>query len=405
MSSQPNSDLPFLIAGGGIGGLATAIALAMTGRKCLVLEKRAQSAEDGAGIQIGPNGVHVLRALGVAGRLASVASRPDCLQVMDGGSGQPIVQIPLGGTIAQRHGAPYWTLHRQDLHAALDSKAQAEPLITVKRSATVKRVDNGPHSVTITLEDGSSVKGAALIAADGLWSSIRSTAFGAERARYSGKRAFRAIVPINAVPNAVREATLALGNTHIWLRPGLHAVHYPVRNGRELAVVLIVSDTDQCQGWSQDISASALASMVEGLPTALQTLFSAVSRWRSWPLMKAPHLKSWTDHRIALLGDAAHPVLPFLAQGAVLALEDAVVLADCISAEPDVQMALKKYEFLRRPRTERVARASMRNGTIYQLRQPMAALRNAALKRAPPAKLLSQYDWIYGWKRALSSDG
>jgi salicylate hydroxylase len=398
-----DKELPFLIAGGGIGGLATALSLAAIGKASVVFEKRATFDEDGAGIQVGPNGVHALRRLGIADAVEALATAPHGLHIMDGLNNRRIAEVSLGEVIAARHGAPYWTLRRSDLHAALLQAARNSPAISVQMSSPVAQAANvalnavanmGP-SVCVSFDGGSIHQGAALIVAEGLWSKLKHS-FGSAPI-YSGKRAFRTVIP--TTPNM--PATLRTETT-IWLKPGLHAVHYPVRSGTEIAIVLIISHPDPRLGWGDTVEQQSLAPVIASLPEDLRSILSAANAWRSWPLMTAAPLAQWTDGRIALLGDAAHPILPFLAQGAVMALEDAVVMADCVAKHPDLEVAFKAYEKRRQARTHRVGRASERNGKIYHLARPAATVRNAVLRAMPPDTLLSRFDWIYGWRPDFS---
>jgi len=388
---------PVLIAGAGIGGLATALALSQQGHAAHVLEKRADPAEDGAGIQIGPNGVHVLRQLGVADALAPLTASPQSLHIMDGVSGRPLTSLPLGETIALRHGAPYWSAHRADLHAALLQAAQRHPLITLSLGCDVISAHSDAQRAEAILADGSRFEGRALIAADGLWSRLRETHFSAEPLKFSGKHAYRAIIPASRLPSH-----LCPSSTHIWLSPRAHAVHYPVRGGKEIALVVVLSERERISpGWGAPVPAARLHAQFPRSAPDLRALIEQPDAWRGWPLMtpSSPLTGSGARGRVALLGDAAHPILPFLAQGAVMALEDAAILAQCLSRTPDdVAGALARYAAVRAPRVQQVARASWRNGQIYHLSGPIAAARNAVLRHTPARRLLASYDWLYGWR-------
>jgi salicylate hydroxylase len=387
---------PILIAGGGIGGLATALALALRGYMSHVLERRAAFAEDGAGIQIGPNGTRILRELGIADTLRTRAGVPQAIVVHGGGAGDVLTRIPLGDWIERRHGAPYWTIHRQDLHAVLLERARSVPLINISTTARVTGFTIDGEAVTAELTGGRTLTGAALIGADGLWSSVRRALAPHVVPRFSGKSAVRAVVD-------ARQSAAALDKdcTHIWLRPGAHIVHYPVRQGREIAIVVILDDTEASEGWSTGVTPSWLGPRIAGFPKDVRDLISAAQTWRKWSLFVDGAPRTWSRGPVTLLGDAAHPVLPFLAQGGVLALEDAVTLAACIDTAPHAIAAMKAYERQRKARAQRVARASLRNGRIYQLDGLAARARDAALKTLPPGRLMASYDWLYG-HRAVS---
>ena len=393
MSQAPDRDT-VLIAGGGIGGLAVAVALARKGIPSCVFERRAEFSEEGAGIQIGPNGTRVLQDIGVAGALSGLAAVPDGLQVRDAISAHGLARLPFGSWIAERHGAPYWTAHRRDLHGALLATARQERLVTLQTGAAVESAEQDPAGVTATLATGERLEGAVLIAADGLWSPLREKVFEGAAPRPAGKSAYRTVVPAAALPDG-----LAHNDVHIWLTEGAHVVHYPVRGGSEHAFVVIFDEPNATSGWSAPVEPAFVRARAHRLSPSLRVLLEAGEAWRMWSLHELLMPRAWVKGRIALLGDAAHPVLPFLAQGAVLALEDATVLANELAAAgSSPSSGLQRYEDKRRARALRVQAASRRNGRIYHLGGFMASARNRVLASAPPAMLMRQYDWLYGWR-------
>lgn len=387
------SDNTVLIAGGGIGGLATALALAKHGISSRLLERRAEFSEEGAGIQIGPNGARILQDIGALARLTETAAKPDALQVRDAMNAHEIAHLPLGNWIAERHGAPYLTAHRQDLHAALLQAARASPLIALEKGAAVEGASQSPSGVSVKLAGGRELEGAILIGADGLWSALRSSAFEDGKPKPAGKSAYRTVVPVSQLPRG-----LTVNDVHIWLTEGAHVVHYPVRAGTEHAFVIIYDDPHAATGWSTPVEAAFVRARAHRLSPSLRVLLEAGQSWRMWSLHELPMPRSLVKGRFALLGDAAHPVLPFLAQGAVLALEDAAVLAQEIAgADGSPSAALERYQDRRRPRALRVQAASRRNGRIYHLGGMLASARDKVLAKAPPALVMRQYDWLYGW--------
>jgi salicylate hydroxylase len=385
---------PVLIAGGGIGGLATALALARRGIASHVMERRETFQEEGAGIQIGPNGTRILKDLGVADALQPLVGVPEAISVRDGRTGARLARLPLGQWIATRHGAPYWVAHRKDLHGALVDAVRNEPLIAVSLGFEVSEIAADAGQVAVAAENGDAWAGKALIAADGIWSGLRTKLISRSALRFSGKSAARTVIALDELP-----AELQQNETTIWLFPDAHVVHYPISGGAELAVIVVLGDQHDSTDWSAPVPPTWIQNNMPECAEPLQTLILAARSWKRWALQTMPALACWTRGPIALLGDAAHPVLPFFAAGAVMALEDAVVVADALAANPaNASAALKIYERARRGRIARVTGSSERNGRIYHLSGAAAAARNYVLRRSPSERLMTRYDWLYGWR-------
>jgi salicylate hydroxylase len=386
---------PVLIAGGGIGGLAAALALAQADRRSRVFEKRSGHDEEGAGIQIGPNGTRLLKRLGLEADLETAIAVPAHIAVMDGMTGRELTRLPLGDWIDRRHGAPYWVLHRADLHRALAKAVARQPLITLQYGREALSTTSQAASAQLAFADGSSESGAAVIVADGLWSRLRRAVFASPKLEFTGKSAMRAVIAGASVPPGIQTDV-----TYVWLRPGAHIVHYPVRGGREIAIVAVFDDATGAQTWASDVAAGTVTQRARGFPALLHDLLEAPRQWRKWSLYRQPASGPWCNNRIALLGDAAHPILPFLAQGGVMALEDAAALGSRLGPAPDagVAEALSAYERDRRARAQAVVAASTRNGWIYHLDGPARMARDAVLAFSPPERLMAGYDWLYGWK-------
>lgn len=384
-----------LIAGGGIGGLATALALAKQRIPSVVLERRLIFGEDGAGIQIGPNGTRILERIGAAAHLRARAITPNALRILDAAKAREIATFPLGRWIAERHGAPYWVVHRRDLHVALLTAAEREPLITLRMGFEAATVEDERGAVRITSEDGAeTVQGRAAVVADGAWSSLRLRAFGGGLADFTGKTAARTVIPIDAMPEALHRQEV-----HLWLGANVHVVHYPVSAGHAVALVAIFDDARIANDWSTLRNREWMMRRAQGFAPLLRDLLARPDEWRSWPLLALKKQPPFASGRKALLGDAAHPILPFLAQGGVMALEDAVVLADELAQSPDdPAAAFRAYETARRARVRRVAAASRANGRIYHLAGPLAAARNFALAHVPGERFMRRFDWLYGWR-------
>jgi 3-hydroxybenzoate 6-monooxygenase len=382
-----------LIAGGGIGGLAAAIALGRGGIETSVLERSSFTEETGAGIQLGPNATRALATLGVLDAIEPLAFGPEAICIHDGPSGRRLQSVLLGKSAEERYGAPYLTLHRADLHAGLRAVAQDLTTVELRPSFAVTAIETRDGEVVAKDAAGSEAKGGSLIGADGLWSTVRSLVAPEASLRYTGATAWRALVPRTGLPSPFDAPVVGL-----WLGPRAHLVHYPVRGGDELNVVAVAEGGVGSQGWNQAGDASALKLPFDRWAKDARSLLEQAAGWSGWSLYRlAPPLRRWSAGAIGLLGDAAHPVLPFLAQGAALAIEDALALAACMAACPgDPSPAFLRYEALRRPRTGRVQRLSRRFGRIYHLGAPMRFARNLVLERRNEAEALKSFDWLYG---------
>lgn len=367
------SRTPILIVGAGIAGLATALALARRSIPCRVVERRPGPTPEGAGVQIGPNGTRLLRDLGLIDALAPFAEAPHAIEVRNGQNGGVLTRMPLGRWINDRHGSPYWVAHRADLvHVLLEATQRAGVPVAFD---CVDTDTAGPR-----------------IGADGLWSQTRArVAPPSDDVRFTGRVALRGLVPAAQVDACWREVV------SVWLLPRAHVVAYPIRRGRDLNVVVILPGRFTTETWSTTISRAEVASRTSTFSYDLRCLLTTVPSWREWPIMVRPVLTSYVRGTTALVGDAAHPMVPFLAQGAVMALEDAVALAEAAARTPDdLVQAFQRYDAVRRPRAEQVVAAAASNGTIYHLTGLPALARDLALIAAPASRLMARYDWLYG---------
>jgi salicylate hydroxylase len=386
-----------LIAGGGIGGLAAAIELARRGITCQILERSNFAEETGAGIQLGPNATRSLQALGTLDAIEPLGFRPEAIVIYDGVSGDRLTSVPLGRAIEERFGAPYLTLRRADLHAALRAALAGLAGTTLRTGFELTAIDaEANNGVVSRAKDGSEAKGACLIGADGLWSGLRTIISPAASLRFAGATAWRAQLQRGTLPAPFAEPVVGL-----WLGPRTHLVHYPVGGGDDLNVVAVTeggvtADGASRQGWSQSGSTSDVIASFARWTKPAKDLLERVEGWRGWSLYRLTGLKNWSAGPLTLLGDAAHPVLPYLAQGAALAIEDAVTLAACLAEGPsDPASAFRRYEELRRPRAARVQRAARRFGFLYHLGSPWAEARNLILARRREANALRRFDWLY----------
>lgn len=384
-----------VIVGGGIGGLAAAITLAQIGVDVRVCERCGGFSEEGAGIQIGPSGSRIIQALGAAQFLKGKVTIPDQLIAYDGASGRELAHFPLGSWITERHGSPYWTAHRHDLHLALRRRAENDPRITLSHTTEIVSYTDEPDGISAIGTKGEVLGASLLVAADGLWSALRSRISASKVSpKPLGKTAFRSITTAENLP-----AGFMANAVHIWLSPGAHAVHYPVDGGRSCALVVITDHPKSMEGWDLPATADTVREKIKSFAPSLQSLIANADQWQQWSLYHMATLPRWTSGRAALLGDAAHPMLPFLAQGAVIALEDAATLSANISASKENFVhALHEYELCRRPRVTKVVETSHRNGRIYHMNGPAALARNAIMKLRSPERVMASFDWLYSWK-------
>lgn len=382
-----------VIAGGGIGGLAAALACGRSGHRVHLVEQAAQFGEVGAGVQLGPNVGRVLESWGLTDALSAVAAMPQALQVRSATTAALLGTLPLGQAMVQRYGAPYRTIARADLHGLLLKAVQALPDVTLQLGAAVTPVDQDPRGVTLRTSLGQLLRTPLLVGADGVWSRIRGSVVQDGKPRVTGHLAFRAMVPQASLPAALRSDVVTA-----WMGPRFHAVQYPVQRGEWLNVVVIVQG--QVYGdpshWDHSANPDELRRHLSGAARPLMDLVNAVPAWRLWALSDRPPMQGAAEHakgRIALLGDAAHPMRPYLAQGAGMAIEDAAALAQSLAEDADIPAALQRYAQVRWQRNARVQARAVRNGEIFHLEGLMAAGRNTAL-RLLGANLLD-VPWLY----------
>jgi salicylate hydroxylase len=386
-----------IIAGAGIGGLTAALALVRQGYRVVVLEAARALAEIGAGIQLSPNATRVLQTLGVTDRLRGHAVAPQAISVLAARSAREIVRIPLGPAAERRYDAPYWVVHRADLQNVLLEALEGSTDFTLRLGFTVRDVKADDDSVAVGGKTLSGVlvqeRGAALIGADGLWSTVRTRLWPGAIPRFRDRIAWRATVDASRVAAPWREPV-----TRLWLGRKAHLVHYAVRARAAVNLVAITQGDAKIAGWNGQGSADALAQHFARWAEPARELLATVDDWQTWSLYDLPPLPEWGRGAVTLLGDAAHAMLPFLAQGGAMAIEDAAVLARCVASADAIAPALRAYEAERQARTQRASQAAAQNGTIYHLGGPMAAARNLVMRSRGGDRLLQSYDWLYGWQ-------
>jgi salicylate hydroxylase len=385
-----------LIAGGGIGGLAAALACSRAGCDVRLYERAPVFSEVGAGIQMGPNVVRVLQAWDLEAALQAVAAFPDRLQVRHALSGAELGVLRLGQATVQRYGAPYATIHRADLHQLLLGALRARESVWLHSGRTVEHYRETADAVSLRLDSGPEVEGDVLIGADGLWSRVRSQLVADGAPRVAGHLAYRAMVPQGRLPAALRSQQVTA-----WLGPRLHVVQYPVRRGEWLNIVAIVHGHVQggLEDWDHGANAADLQTHLAHACSPLRALIEAVPDWRLWVLCDRPPVSAagqMARGRVALLGDAAHPMRPYLAQGAGMAIEDAAELARQLAQVDgvlDVPTLLQRYALNRWQRCARVQARSIRNGEIFHLEGPMAWARDTSLRLL--GERLLDVPWLY----------
>ena len=389
-------NLKVAIAGGGIGGLAAALALSKSGQQVELFEKAAAFSEVGAGIQLGPNATRLLQAWGLTDGLLACSFSPQRLQVKNAVSGRVLGELKLGSAMAARYNAPYVTLHRADLHGLL--------LQAVQQQAIVVRSDSAVQSFqqtadTVALQTSHGVQDTdMLVAADGLWSSTRALLLNDGLPRRTGHLAYRALIQQAALPERLRSQ-----NVTAWLGPNMHAVQYPVRSGEWLNVVVFVHGNvpSDFQNWNHSASAAELKGALQGSCAVLQDLLQAVPGWRLWVMHDRPPMQGaqqMAQGRVALLGDAAHPMRPYLAQGAGMAIEDAAELGIALkgATRQNAPAALHHYAANRWQRNARVQARALRNGQIFHATGLVRWGRDVAIKLM--GERLLDIPWLYGYR-------
>ncbi len=389
--------LPFLVSGGGIGGLAAALSLARNGHAVRVFEQSSEFKEIGAGIQLGPNVFRMFEVLGLTDAIKGLAAFPENLVMMDALTGEEITRVPVGGKAfsARFGGYPYAVIHRADMHQVYLEACQAEKGIELSVSRKVLRYedrsDKTRDRVVLHMEDGEKIEGCALIGADGLWSRVREQMLGDGKPRVSGHIAYRAVLKREDVPEGLWQ-----NNVVLWAGPKTHLVHYPLRRGELYNLVAVFHSDKYDEGWNTFGDPGELHERFSGERPEVLALLAKIEAWKMWVLCDREPVREWSKGRVTLLGDAAHPMLQYLAQGANMATEDGVVLAACVGLSGgDIEGAFKRYQDERYLRTARVQTTARFYGDVFHVSGVLRELRNAWLAEpsaGPPGQAMA---WLY----------
>lgn len=393
-ASSPERKLPYvLLVGGGIGGMAAALALARLGLSVDLLEQSATIGEIGAGLQLGPNAFAALDALGVGEAVRKGSVFTDRLVMMDAVDGAEVASVPVGEAFRARFRNPYAVSHRADLHGAIHEAVKQHPLIRFHTSAQVEAIDIGPNSVTVATRDGRRFQADAIVGCDGVKSVVRAKLVG-DAPRVSGHVVYRAVVPTPDMP-----ADLRWNAPVVWAGPNCHLVHYPLRHGEQYNLVVTFHSREQETWGITDGSKEEVLSYFDGVHARPRQLLDRPTSWRRWSTADRDPVERWSQGPATLLGDAAHPMLQYLAQGACMALEDAVTLGAAVKAcDFDMTAAFKRYEAARIARTARVVLSVREMGRLYHAKGVERLVRNSLWVERTPERFYDAVEWLYAWR-------
>jgi len=387
-----------IIAGAGIGGLTAALCLARNGWRVTLLERAPLLEEVGAGLQLSPNASRVLKRLGVLDRLEGASLNPQAIRIRRGRDAAPLALLPLIEA-EQKWGGPYCVALRTDLQRALIEAVACSPDIRLLTGTAVAGFAATAEGVTVAAKQGlitTAFEADCLIGADGVQSFVRKRLMEPAKdvLRFSGNEAWRAVIPAEQLTAELRRP-----ETNLWLGPDAHVVHYPLRGGDIVNIAIIIGQRQAPEtrpdAWANAGDPKVIAARFANWHPLVCGLITSASEWQTWPLYEHEPLKAWTARRIALLGDAAHPMVPFLAQGAAQAIEDAATLGNALAQNLPIERALETYAAARLTHTAKVQKASRQQGVIYHLSGAAALARDFTIRALGPRRMLARNDWIY----------
>ena len=383
---------PVLIVGGGIGGLATALALAQKGLRAQVLEQAPEFKEVGAGIQLGPNVFRMFDVLGLTEAVSRFAVFPENLIMLDAISGEEVTRVPLDGRFRAKFAHPYALIYRPDLLSVLLEACRKSDLIALHTSQKIVAADERGDRVVARTDSGRTYEGSALIGADGLWSTIRQLIVGDGKPQVAGHITYRAVLPTSEVPEHLRRWSMTF-----WAGEKVHFVIYPLRGGDLYNLVAVFHSNRYEEGWDSFGDPAELHERFAKTCEPVRALLGKIESWRMWVLCDRPPVKNWSKGRMTLIGDAAHPMLQYLAQGACMAIEDALCLADRVeTAQGDFTAAFQQYQAARYLRTGRVQIMARVYGEFYHASGVARELRNMMLSARTPEQSFEAVEWLYG---------
>jgi 2-polyprenyl-6-methoxyphenol hydroxylase-like FAD-dependent oxidoreductase len=389
-----NAEKTMLIIGGGIGGLAAALAVAEAGQKATVLEQAPQFGEIGAGIQMGPNAMAVLDRFGLANEIAKHAVFPQRLVLKDVYTAKELSALDLGDEFKAKYGFPYIVLHRSDLHRVLLEACESSPLISLVNGQIIETVEENEAGVIVTNKNGEQFTGKAVIGADGLWSKTRKY-FSDDKPICSKYVAYRGTIPISEISSSAN-----MDDVIMWIGPNLHVVQYPVRRGELYNQVVVFKSFNYKEDSDDWGTPEEMDKVFEGCHPLVENALSFIQRQIRWPMYDREPIKNWTKGNFTLLGDAAHPMLQYLAQGGCQALEDASYLADMLKLHGEnFEQAFLAYQEERIPRTAKVQKSARIWGEIIHAEDPISILLRNTLLEQKDAKEFEMIDWLYGYKK------